>query len=68
MSFVLVYDIPFGLDTEKRRVNRMLHRTGARCVQQSFWRCDDLKNLVSIGMCVRRLGGKAEILEERFLF
>ena len=68
MSFVIVFDIPFGLETEKRRINRELHRMGAKMIQQSFWRHENLKELISLAIRIRNIGGRAEILEEKFIF
>lgn len=68
MSFVLVFDIPRSLATEKVRINRELHRADAVRVQDSFWKHNDLKTLMKIAMHIRRVGGQAEILEETFLF
>lgn len=68
MSFVLIFDLPENEATEKVRINRELHRMDAVMVQNSFWKSDDLKSLVDLAMRIRNLGGKAEILEEKFLF
>ncbi len=68
MSYVLVYDIPQSEAVEKVRINRMLHRIGAKLMQQSLWTSDDIKNLVAIGIRIRKIGGRAQILEERILF
>jgi len=68
MNNVLIFDIPFGHETEKRQINRMLRKADATMLQQSVWKHKDLKTLIKIGIKIRNLGGKAEILEERFLF
>ena len=68
MSFVLIFDIPASLRTERRSINRELHRMGAECVQDSFWRHENLKQLIDLAVRIRSIGGKAEILEEKFLF
>ena len=68
MSFVIVFDIPTNERIEKVRINRELHRMGAKRVQDSFWRHENLKQLIKIAVRIRSIGGKAEILEEKFLF
>lgn len=67
-SFVLVFDIPKEMQRERRTINRELHRADAERVQDSFWKHNNLKILMEIAMHIRRVGGKAEILEEKFLF
>ena len=68
MSFVIVFDIPKWQSTERVRINRRLHRIGAERVQDSFWRHGDLKALIQLALWIRRIGGRAEILEEKFIF
>jgi len=68
MSFVIVFDIPVREKVEKVRINRELRRMGARRVQDSFWRHENLNQLVNLAIRIRSIGGKAEILEEKFLF
>lgn len=67
MSFVIVFDIPSLLRTERKRITRELNRNGVK-IQDSFWRSDNLKFLIEIGNRIRKTGGSAEILEEKFLF
>lgn len=68
MSFVIVFDMPRTEMTERRRLHRELVRGGAEMVQDSFWKSDDMKFLIDIGMRIRKTGGSATILEEKFLF
>ena len=68
MSFVIVFDFPKVLTSERRKLNRMLHRMGAERVQDSFWRCDDLKALFEAARFIKSCGGRVEILEEKFVF
>lgn len=67
-SFVLVFDIPREMQTERRVINRELHRAGAEMIQQSFWRHENLKSLIEFAIRIRNLGGSASVLEEKFLF
>ncbi|MCD6403001.1 MAG: hypothetical protein J7K98_01575 [Candidatus Aenigmarchaeota archaeon] len=66
--FVLVFDFPRSLTTERRQLNRMLHRIGAKRLQDSLWRHEDLNSLMEVAMFIKRFGGSARILEERFVF
>jgi CRISPR/Cas system-associated endoribonuclease Cas2 len=68
MTFVIAFDFPRSLPTQRRKLNRLLHRIGAEKVQDSFWKCNDLKALTKIPLFIKSWGGKAEILEEKFLF
>jgi len=68
MSFVIVFDIPRTEQTERRRLHRELVRGGAVKVQDSFWRSDKMKFLIDVGIRIRKIGGSATILEEKFLF
>ena len=68
MSFVIVFDMPRSEQTERRRLHRELVRGGAMMIQDSFWKSDSLKFLIELGMKIRKLGGSATILEEKFLF
>lgn len=68
MGFVLIFDIPESEAVEKVRINRELHRINARMIQNSVWKHEDLKELISFAIRIRNLGGKASILEEKFVF
>lgn len=68
MSFVIVFDIPRFEKTERVRIHRELVRSGAEMIQDSFWKSASLKFLIDVGMRIRKLGGSATILEEKFLF
>jgi hypothetical protein len=68
MSFVLIFDIPAVRSVEKVRINRMLHRIGAKKIQDSFWKHENLKLLIEIASQIKNIGGKASILEEKILF
>lgn len=68
MSFVIVFDMPKIEQTERRRIHRELVRGEAEKIQDSFWRSDKIKFLIEVGMRIRKIGGSATILEEKFLF
>ncbi|MBI2542941.1 MAG: hypothetical protein HYW24_02030 [Candidatus Aenigmarchaeota archaeon] len=68
MEFILIFDVPFGKEAEKRQTHRLLVRHGARMIQQSVWKSDSLQDLISIASLIKKSGGDAKILEERFVF
>ena len=65
---MIVFDIPRTEQTERRRLHRELIRGGAEKIQDSFWKSDKIKFLIEVGMRIRKIGGRATILEEKFLF
>ena len=67
-EFVLVFDIPRDKPLLALRVNRTLKRIGATKFQHSVWRSENLQDLISLATFIKRHGGKAAILEERFVF
>ncbi len=67
-SMVLVYDIPRGDVAVAVKVWRDLNKMGAKKVQHSIWRHGNLDRLIEIAMYIKRFGGSARILEERFVF
>lgn len=67
-EFLLIFDIPRELNTLKVQVWRELNRKNAEKVQFSIWKSNNLKELVKIASLIKRLGGKASILEEKFIF
>ena len=68
MDLVLIFDVPFGEEALKRQVNRLLNRNGAKMLQQSVWKSNDRSSLIDIAMLIKKSGGSARILEERFVF
>ena len=66
--FVLIYDIPLSHHFLKLRVNRALRKIKALQIQKSVWKHEDLEKMIEIAMMIKNLGGKASILEEKFLF
>jgi hypothetical protein len=67
-DFILIFDIPWGLETQKRMLNRELHRIGAELIQQSVWRSNDLDSLLKMARRIRDFGGRALILREVVIF
>ena len=67
-EFILVFDVPRELDVERKRINLELKRINAEMIQFSVWRSKNLKELISIASFIKKIGGKAFILKEIFIF
>jgi hypothetical protein len=67
-EFILVFDIPRALNTLKVQVWRELRRSGCEMLQFSIWKSNDLKQLMNIALWIKKSGGRASILEEKFIF
>ena len=65
---VLIFDIPREMNTIEKRINRELHNIGAEMMQHSVWRLKEVSELMKIAIEIKKSGGRALILEERFLF
>lgn len=68
MNFILTFDLPWELVKERKMINRELNRIGAKMIQRSMWKFDNLGSLISIANSIKKSGGEARILEERFVF
>jgi CRISPR-associated endonuclease Cas2 len=68
MAFILVFDIPRELTTERKQVNLALRRMDARMLQFSVWQHESLNKLLEIASRIKLIGGSATILEEKFIF
>ena len=66
--FLLSFDLPKHMSVVRARINRKLHRIGAKLVHDSLWSCDDLQTLMEIALLIKKFGGSARILEEKFVF
>lgn len=67
-EFILVFDIPRQLNTLKVQVWRKLRRKDCEMVQFSIWKSANLKLLTDVASWIRKSGGSASILEEKFVF
>lgn len=65
---VLIFDIPREMNTIEKRINRELHGISAEMMQHSVWRSNDISELMKIATEIKKSGGRALILEERFIF
>lgn len=68
MEFILIFDVPLEDRALARKIQRDLGKVGAKMVQQSVWKSKDLHELISMATLVKKAGGDAKILEERFVF
>ncbi len=68
MKFILIYDIPTESESIQRQTHRLLIRADARQVQRSVWKSKSLQDLIGIASFIKKSGGDARILEERFVF
>jgi len=66
-KFLLAFDIPTQQRYFKKRINLMLRRMNARMVQRSLWESENLEGLIRIATLIRNVGGRARILEEKFI-
>lgn len=67
-EFILSFDIPRNLSTERRRINRELNKIGAEIIHDSLWKSKNLTELIKIATMIKKFGGKARILEEKLIF
>lgn len=67
-SFVLSFDLPKRMAIVRSRIHRKLVAIKAEKVHDSFWRSSNLKALIEIALTIKQFGGKAAILEEKFVF
>lgn len=67
-EFILVFDLPREKGTVKVRAWRDLQKMGAKMIQFSLWKSDRLDELIKLAIDIKRSGGSARILEEKFIF
>lgn len=68
MGFVLIFDLPRESGSLRRQLNRRLNSLGAKQIQFSVWVHDKLDEFVDIANWIKKSGGEARILEEKFIF
>ncbi len=68
MEFVLIFDIPLEEKSSAKQAQRLLTRIGAKQIQRSVWKFDELQELIDIASFIKKSGGDARILEGRFVF
>jgi uncharacterized protein (UPF0128 family) len=67
-KFILAFDLPRELHSERKRVNLELRRMNAKMIQFSIWESEKLEELMKIALMIKSFGGTSKILEEKFLF
>ncbi len=68
MKHVLIFDVPRDNVALAVKVWRDLNKLGAKKIQHSVWSSENLDSLVRIASFIKKSGGSARILEERFIF
>jgi CRISPR-associated endonuclease Cas2 len=46
--WLLIFDIPNSKEKLQRKINRMLHKLQANCVQKSVWKSENLEILKAV--------------------
>lgn len=67
MKSIMIFDIPREQKALSVRVFRALSKQ-ARMIQFSVWESEDLDFLMKLALQIKKEGGEARILEERFVF
>jgi len=65
---LLAYDIPTQEAYFKKRINTMLNSIGAKLIQRSLWKSDNVNELIRIAELIKNVGGSARVMEERLIF
>jgi len=68
MEFIMVFDVPRDRGSAQRQVSRLLAKADAKQIQFSVWKSRNLQDLIDIASFIKKSGGDARILEERFVF
>lgn len=67
MKSIMIFDIPREKKALSVRVFRALSKQ-AKMIQFSVWESQDLDFLMKLALDIKKEGGDARILEERFVF
>ena len=67
-KFILAFDLPRELHSERKRINIELRRINAKMIQFSIWESEKLEDLIRIAVIIKSFGSTSKILEEKFLF
>jgi hypothetical protein len=65
---ILIFDIPREHRNIELKAWRDLNKMNAKMIQHSVWESNNLKSLMDIALFVKKSGGEARILEEKFIF
>ena len=67
-TFILSFDLPRNMNALRVRIFRRLKRMGAVKIHDSLWGSERLDELISLALLIKRFGGNARVLEEKFVF
>jgi hypothetical protein len=56
------------MSSARVRIFRELKRANAEKIHDSLWKSENVEFLIHIATFIKSLGGKARILEEKFIF
>jgi hypothetical protein len=66
--FIISFDLPREMNSTRVRLFRMLKSKNCKMIHESLWEGNNLKDLIEIAIFIKRFGGNAKILEEKFIF
>ena len=67
-EFILVFDLPREMGSVKVRTWRELQKISAKMIQFSIWKSEKIDELIQLAIEIKKSGGSAKILEEKFVF
>ncbi|MBU5537248.1 MAG: hypothetical protein QW818_00675 [Candidatus Aenigmatarchaeota archaeon] len=67
-EFILSFDLPKEMAPIRSRLHRRLTSMKAVKIHDSFWKSQKLEELIAIAQEIKKFGGQASILEEKFIF
>lgn len=67
-AYILTFDIPRDQHKILLKVHREFHKISAQKFQHSLWKSEKLNELMDIANFIKKSGGTARILEEKFIF
>lgn len=67
-ELILIFDVPRESVAVAVKVWRDLNKMNAKKLQHSVWKSSDFQGLVEIASFIKKSGGEARILEEKFIF
>jgi hypothetical protein len=66
--FIISFDLSREMNSARVRLFRMLKSKNCKMIHESLWEGSNLKDLIEIAIFIKKFGGRARILEEKFLF
>lgn len=65
---ILIFDLPKEETSLRVKIHRELLKSNAKMIQHSVWKSDNLNAFIEIATFIKKSGGRASILEEKFIF